>query len=634
MENKTKIKIKDAFDSILRADYLSIDRIKDLNLLNDYYVDPFNTISSILQKQDNFISGRRGTGKTTALLKGYFECLKTLKKNESSDYFYEEKILPLYIDLSNCNDLFEKNNLALLEIHFVRQLIDSLKRQIEAVLDEKFLLVFKKENAALDDLDIIEKLLIEGVTISKSKSIAATEKKSSEQNDSLSFDISPEKLSVSGQISDKSGFEQTKNYNQTQGLNIQEFLNKIKDIIKKAKIDYVYLFLDEYSDLNSESQNHLASLIKSFLGSKTNLFIKIGVITDRFDFGNNIIIGRDIFHIPLDLNEHVERLGGLSPALKKFEELIHELVEKRFSAYEVGLSFEEILKANKNEIISRIARESIGVTRTIGLILQNAWKQAEIGSNTIGLSEINYGIRAARKTYFKQYEGAVKRKLIPGFYNDMWNALVSKALQEKDKHPDRPASHLLIDPKRNNYLNVFKENFIVHLLEESRSSKYGGNYNLYSIDYDICQDLNIKYAESKDQYTGIRFIYDDVLSAFDGYFTNEQLISYKCPTCGKIYHESEVSQAKVKRCFADDSILEEIIHQEFEITDGNFAEVEVKILGLIAMLGIDDNMSAVEIANSVGCNRQKVSGWCSRVLAPKGDVLIEIKNGKNYYYGE
>lgn len=80
MDNKTKINIKDAFDSILRADYLSIDRLKDLNQLSDYYVDPFNTISSILQKQDNFISGRRGTGKTTALMKGYFECLKNPSK--------------------------------------------------------------------------------------------------------------------------------------------------------------------------------------------------------------------------------------------------------------------------------------------------------------------------------------------------------------------------------------------------------------------------------------------------------------------------------------------------------------------------------------------------------------------------
>lgn len=633
MENKTKIRIKDSFDSILRADYLSIDRINDLSRLSDYYIDPFNTISSILQKQDNFISGRRGTGKTTALLKGYYECLKTLQKNKSSDYFYEEKILPLYIDLSNCSDLFEKDNLALLEIHFVRQLIDSLKRQIEAVLDSKFLILFKKENPALDDLEAVEKLLIEGITVSISKNVSSTKKETAEQNDSISASLSPDSIGLKSSISDKNTQENTSSYNQTKGLNIQEFLNKIKDIIKKAKIDYVYLFLDEYSDLNNKSQKHLSGLIKSLLGSKTNLFIKIGVITDRYDFGDNIILGRDIFHIPLDLNEHVERLGGLSPSLKKFEELIPELIKKRFEAYSVGIKIDDIIKSNKNEIISRIARESIGVTRTIGLILQNAWKQAEIKSNTIGLTEINYGIRAARKTYFKQYEGAVKRKLIPGFYNDLWNAIINKAINEKEKHSTRPASHLLIDPKRNHYLNVFKENFILHLLEEGRSSKYGGNYNLYSIDFDICQDLNIKYAESKDEYTAVRFIYDDILSEFDGYFSIEQLKSYKCPECGKIYQEEDVSKAKVKRCFDDDSKLEEIVHQEFETTDGNFAEVEVKILGLIAMLDKESNMSAVEVSDAVGCTRQKVSAWCSRVLAPKGDVAIEYKNGKNYYYG-
>ncbi len=633
MDNRIKNKIKDAFDSILRADYLSLDRIKELEQLSDYYVDPFNTISSILQKQDNFISGRRGTGKTTALLKGYFECLKTLKK-EGSSYFNDDKILPIYIDLSNCNDLFEKNNLALLEVHFVRQLIDSLKRQIEAVLDKSFLVVFKKENPALDDLELIEKLLIEGVTVATSKEIKTNQKQSAEQNDSLGFEVSSDSAKISASINDKAASEVSTSFNQTKGLNIQEFLNKIKDIISKAEIDYVYLFLDEFSDLNNKAQAHLSGLIKNLLGSKSSLFIKIGVITDRYDFGNNIIVGRDIYHIPLDMNEHVERLGGLSPSIIKFESLVFELINKRFKAYNVGLTFDDILKSSKDQIISRIARESIGVTRTIGLILQNAWKQAETGSGKIGLSEINYGIRSARKTYFKQYEGAVKRKLIPGFYNDLWSAIVKKALLERGKHSDRPASHFLIEPKRNHYLNIFKENFMLHLLEEGRASKYGGHYNLYSIDYDICQDLNIKYAEVKDEYSGIRFIYDEVLSDFDGYFSKEQLKSYKCPVCDTIYEEADVSKAKVKRCFTDDTILEEIVHQAFELTDGNFAEVEVKILGLISMLDTDSCLSAMDIANSVGCSRQKVSGWCSRVLEPKGDIFIKQINGKNYYYGE
>ncbi|PKG42518.1 hypothetical protein, partial [Psychroflexus sp. MES1-P1E] len=361
---------------------------------------------------------------------------------------------------------------------------------------------------------------------------------------------------------------------------------------------------------------------------------KIGVITDRFDFGDRIIIGRDIFPIPLDLNEHVERLGGLSITLNKLESAIPELIQKRLDIYANGITLESILKGNQTEIIARIARESIGVTRTIGLILQNAWKQAENSSAKIGLSEINYGVRSARKTYQKQYEGALKRRLIPGFYNDLWNSIIKKATSEKEKNPTRPASHLLVDPNRKEYLNLFKENFLIHLLEEGRTSKYGGNYNLYAIDYDICLDLNIKYAENKDEYTAARFIYDPVLSEFDSYFTDSKLKSYKCPTCNTIYPEEEVAKFKIKRCFTDDTILDEVVHQEFEVAQGNFAEVEVKILGLIATLTEDDSLSAVEVANAVGCTRQKVSGWCSRVLEPKGEIFIEKKDGKNYYYGD
>src|SRR5690606_38132525 len=134
MEIKDKNHIKSTFDSILRADYLSLDDFEQLSNLSNYYrdffntvrsilqkqdnfeqnsycsnyyIDFFNTVSSILQKQDNFISGRRGTGKTTALLKGYFECLKSIKEKKGSEYL-SKKVLPIYIDLSNCNDIFDK----------------------------------------------------------------------------------------------------------------------------------------------------------------------------------------------------------------------------------------------------------------------------------------------------------------------------------------------------------------------------------------------------------------------------------------------------------------------------------------------------------------------------------------------
>ena len=236
--------------------------------------------------------------------------------------------------------------------------------------------------------------------------------------------------------------------------------------------------------------------------------------------------------------------------------------------------------------------------------------------------------------YMQQFQGAVKKRVIPGYYMDIWNSILKKALFEKDKikKEARPASHFMIDPMRSKYLDILCENFIIHLLEESRTSKYGGKYFLYAIDYDICRENNILYAEEKDEFTAARFIYDSVLKEYDCYFVDDSIKSYRCPRCNRIYNENEVAQIKVKRCFECDEKLDEIIHKEIPLTEGNYTESEVKILGLIGTLDSDYAMSAVEISEFVGCSRQKVSSWCSKVLFKKNKINIINRNGKNYYY--
>jgi len=291
----------------------------------------------------------------------------------------------------------------------------------------------------------------------------------------------------------------------------------------------------------------------------------------------------------------------------------------------------------REDLFFRLSRESLGVTRTLGLVLQNAWMQSQTSknSNEIGVMEINYGISCARKNYFKQFQGAIKKRIISGFYMDLWSDLLQKANDEKKKNTDRPASHFLIDPIRKDYLNIFCENFLIHLLEESRTSKYGGKYNLYCFDFDICVENNIKFAEEKDEFTAARFIYDSILSKYDAYFVSEKIKSYKCTKCGKIYTEEEMSKHKVKRCYECDLVLQEIIHKELPKTEGNYAEVEIKILGIIGGTPNESEaLSAQEIADAVGCSRQKVSLWGSRVLLKKNLIKITHKNNetRNYYY--
>jgi len=635
MNGQEKQKLRSAFDSILRADYITLDNLGELGDLEEYFIDFFGILQSLLQKQDNFISGRRGTGKTTNLLRGYYECLKSIapKLKDKERLIQEDKVLPIYIDLSTCNDLFDsKNDLNLIEIHFIRQIIDSLKKQLNLMFEEKFLAVFSKENPALDDLDYIEKVLVEGITLSTSKKVSLASARKAAESSEMLANLSSSNIEFTGKQNESYELEQSKTVDQIKGLNVQEFLNKISDIKKKAGIDSIYVFVDEYSDLSPKAQATFSALLKSFLGSRIGMFFKVGVITDRYDFGERIIVGRDIFPIPLDFNEYAERYNGAIAAISKTQTFVETLITKRIEKFCPQLKLTDVFKSNFTEIVYRITRETLGVSRTIGIILQNAFVQASSNSDgKIGLAEINYGISSARKTYQKQFTGSVKKRLVPGFNLDMWAAILARATEEKNKFPDRPASHFMADPLRKEYLNVLCENFLIHFISENVTSKHGGNYNLYSIDYDVCSEFNIKYADKKDEYTPIRFIYDSVLSEFDPYFLESKQKSYKCPECEKIYAEEDVKHAKVKRCFEDDEKLVEIVHQEAPVTNGNFAEVEIRILGLISQLLPEEALTAREVADSVGCTVQKVSAWAGKVLGKKGEITID-KSFSPYKY--
>lgn len=629
--------IRNAFQSILRSDYISISEIEQLEQLSEYYVDFYNNVPTILQEQDSFICGRRGTGKTTLLMRAYYECLKNISpkiKNKES-ILGNKRILPIYIDLSSCKEIFEEDNGTLIERNFLKVLIGEIKSQLENIFEPNLFKFLKKRISNISEFEYIEQVLVEGLTIKrKTKDVTSQEKDS--VKDELSVALSVDNIDCT--VSEEGAYERqvNKGIEEIKGINVQEFLRNLSKIRKASKLDAIYVFIDEFSDLTEEEQKSFSILLKKLLGSKINVFFKVGTITDRYNFGSQIIIGRDIFPISLDLSEFVERYGGIVSAMKVMEEFTGKLIEKRLEIFSEKTKFVDVFKGKREEILARITREAMGVPRTIGLILQHSLGQAEcnIVDNRISLKDINFGMRATRKIYFQQFQGAIKSKLIQGHYMDMWNSILEKALREKEKTKKnpRPSSHILLDPIRKNYLNILCENFILHLIEESRASKYGGNYLLYAIDYDICLEYNILYAEQKDEFTAVRFIYDNILSEYDGYFMKDRIKSYRCPKCGKIYEESEVAKAKVKRCFEDDEKLEEIIHREVPKTEGNYTEVEVKILGLISTLKKEDAMTATEIAEAVGCSWHKVASWGSRVLAKNGLIEIEKRNNKNYYF--
>lgn len=630
-------KLRDAFQSILRADYISINEIRQLDQLDDYYVDYFNNVPKVLQDQDSFISGRRGTGKTSLLMRCYYECLKTVssKISKKSLVFKDKKVLPLYIDLSQCKDIFEKEDEKNIEHNFIKYLVKELKEQLTIMFEQSKIKIFKEDTSKMPEFDFIAQALMEGITIKREITAQEFTQKDC-LKDSITAGISTEKIGLDVNLDEGYETEIVKSITETTNFNVQELLSALGAIRRTSKIDSIYVFIDEFSDLSEIEQKEFSYLLKKLLGSKNNIFFKIGTITDRYDFGEKIIIGRDIFPILLDLNDFVEKYGGIVTALKQLDDFTLSLVNKRLETYCSDISLSAVFGENSSEIVARITREAMGVPRTIGMILQNALIQAELSGKRVNITitDVNVGIQETRKIYFSQFQGAVKKRIIPAFYMDMWNSILNRALIEKNKNKKdpKPSSHFMLDPIRRKYMNIFCENFLIHFLEESRASKYGGNYLLFSIDYGICIENNILFAEEKDEFTPARFIYDNTISQYDCYFVEEQLKSYKCPKCERIYKEEEVAQAKVKRCFECDLKLVEIIHRDVPMTEGNYTEVEVKILGLIGSLSEEEAMSASQIGEAIGCTWQKVSNWCSKVLGKQELINVKKIDGKNYYF--
>lgn len=499
-------KLRTAFQSILRADYISINDINQLTALESYYVDYFNNVPKVLQDQDSFISGRRGTGKTTLLMRCYYECLKTVstKISGKSMIFENKKVLPLYIDLSQCKDIFEQDDEKNIEHNFIKYLVKELKEQLAIMFEQSKMKIFKEDTSKMEEFDFIAQALIEGVIIKRE--VTAQELTQKERiKDGIAANVSTEKVGVDINLEDGYETEVVKSISETTNFNVQELLSALGAIRRASKINSIYVFIDEFSDLSDVEQKEFSELLKKLLGSKNNIFFKVGTITDRYDFGEKIIIGRDLFPIFLDLNDFVEKYGGIVAAMKQLEDFTTSLINKRLCSFCPDISIREVFSENINEIISRITREAMGVPRTIGMILQNALNQMELnGKRTnIAISDINVGIQETRKIYFSQFQGAIKKRIIPAFYMDMWNSILNRAVIEKNKNKKdpRPSSHFMLDPLRRKYMNIFCENFLIHFLEENRASKYGGNYLLFSIDYGICIENNILFAEEKDEFT-------------------------------------------------------------------------------------------------------------------------------------
>lgn len=620
--------IAEAFNSMLRTDYISLNDAEKLSLLSRYYVDYFGLLPEVLSDTDQLIVGRRGTGKTTLLYRALVGCMESWGKTRSQGVAPKPRTLGIYVDLSKCQylDDVSDGDFTAFEHAFVSEVCDAIGEQLArfwpALGDEPgyFARLFHaaESNQIAEVRSVLERigqLLREGVPRMIDRSAPVQSKETASLSRSRAGEVvgtaGPSNASATAKIND--GMQDTqsseRNYSirTSYRLTVSDVLRILGDLRAKAEISATYLFVDEFSALSTDLQRRFSTLLKKLLGSHAGVFVKLCAITDKYTLGSAIILQRDLFELSLDLDAYVERSRTLNEAMEGLREYSEEIICSRLVAY--GCPKPGDLFEDEEETYSMLSRSSMGVPRTLGIVLKQAWNRSRQGkARKIRRADITYGVRYASTAYLNQLLGAARDGVaIPAFHADMWNALLTRAQQERTKVPESAASHFMIVARSEQMLSTLNMFFLVHLLTKGRTTKKERSIrSLYCFDFGICDENNLGFATDKNVIRQQRFAYDDSIARFEKYFGITAEATFRCPMCGTVYSESELVVAGTRLTFCPKDKTD-LVSQAGAVAGGQYTEEETKIIGTIRSASREDHKLAREIADDVGCYVQKVA---------------------------
>jgi hypothetical protein len=327
--------VAEAFNSMLRTDYISLNDKERLSLLSGYYVDYFGLLPEVLSDVDHLIAGRRGTGKTTLLYRAFVECMNSWQE-EYSGSSPKPRTLDIYVDLSKCQYLDEISDadFTAFEHGFVSEVCDAITDQLTRFWPELnkqpgyFAKLFKAaESEKIEEvrtlLDNISQLLKEGVPriIDKSGTVQSKDTNATARstNSELSGSLKPTEASLSAKDTEGSQESQSSERSYSSRVNyrltVSDVLRILGQLRDKADLSATYIFIDEFSALSTDLQRRFSTLLKKLLGSHNGVFIKLCAITDKYTLGSSIILQRDLFDLSLDLDAFVERSQTLNDAM-------------------------------------------------------------------------------------------------------------------------------------------------------------------------------------------------------------------------------------------------------------------------------------------------------------------------------
>lgn len=633
-----QLKLRDAFNTLLKTEYVNQEDIRELN---KFYIDKYNYLFNILGKKNNFIVGRRGTGKTTLLYRAYLECMLSFNSSYSSPYFSDKNNLGIYIDLNKISSLKNDSD-ENFERDFLVDLINEFRQQVNLFWKPTILETIRSRRDYINKLfDEIKDLIINGQMINIVGNINIVNIQ--QQQNNLNINANLEGIGVNTQLDDNQTEENRFDLSSIE-ISVNDFYTKLKEIKESANINQITIFLDEYSSLNYRKQIKMSKLLKKLFDSNIGVYFKIGVIADNYDFGE-LRLDRDLHELSLDLDKIVSISGSIEKGFESIKNFITELLLKRLKfVINEGITLEDIFnKKDLDLILFELTKSSMGVTRTLGRILDKALQKSMNGnSQFILLSHIKQAINENSRNYYDYFKGMIEKGALPIEQLNLFNDIINRAKKEQEKNKEKQASFFSWDPSREFYLSKLEENYLIHKISDNNRLKDSNfDVDIFAIDYGICLEHKLNYystSKEKRQDRDIvqpRFFYEDIGLKYDDFFKSETL--YYCKCCDKNYTKTEITLPNghiLKNCFIHPSEnLLEIEVKNNKISE--YTEEEEKIIGFLSTIEKNESLFARDIHMEIGVNARKIAGFVRKIERLNGSLkrINSSENSLIKYYG-
>lgn len=670
----------DSLKKSRRADLSDING--DEQIIERLYTDPLHNnlvFSTCLKPNTTILIGRKGTGKSTIIARLQHEIRKSKDKlsvyidvknvyEQSKVYSYDNDA---YQGLMNPIDLQRY----LLAKSFLTLILKQIKEEVKtnslrfmlAKITSRFGPDKRKFEEEIESIfHYINTDEYKDITVLKSKQLVNNQDNEMKNTDmgraEANLKLSPNpSASFTGVIENKTEHTEKGSTQETfsevflRYFNPSEIIEKIKELLTKIGIKYVFVCLDDFSEIDEDAMKTFVDTLIAPLNNWSNEFFKfkISAYPGRYYLGD--IDPTKIDQLKLDYYDLYTSVR-VKETEREAAENIKRLLNNR-SEYFCGLPFENFIdvKQSKDEFYAVLFRATSNVPRNIGWILWYANHNSVSRGRGMTVRDLELAVERyyvdSIEPFFTQnryMKESFREKLGKHHLRNLLSELVSEArrnkseimisdskIWEKDKSKP-PTSHFFINKEKyEELLQTLELNFFVTKYNEQKDQDSKDLMSFYSLNYGLCMKESISYGRGSDRKYIIqrRFNYNRTI---EGFLNTAKTII--CNNCGKVYPMDFLNNLKFydmlcPSCKVGVCSVEDVeVSMPDEAPELLLTEIEFAALN---SLRISEAQYATQLAQELDCTRQKVRRVVDK-LESKELVIRKKKDGeagnRTYYY--